>query len=160
MDYDTVPIVHALRQTAEALSGLALTLAGLGDAGQTPPMAVDQPTLAPEPSVMFTTPSTTVKQDDAPAPYRREPGRPGIRIEDNIEDLRTPMTPPAPTEHDVRDALTALCKAGHSEDVKTILSHYGASTISAVEARFYRDVLAEARALTHSTHSTTVKEAS
>lgn len=158
MDYDFVSIAQALRQTADALSGLAQTLAGLSDVGQTPPMAVDQPALASEPSLMFTPPSTTIKQDDAPAPYRREPGRPGIRIEDNVEDLK-PTTPPAPTEHDVRDALTALCKAGRSEAVKATLSHYGATTLSEVETRFYRDLLAEARALTHSTHPTTTKEA-
>ena len=79
--------------------------------------------------------------------------------EDSIDGLATAAMPSVPTEQEeVRDTLAFLSMAGYSETVKTVLSHYGATMLSEVDSRFYRDLLAEVKALTLPTNSTTANE--
>ncbi len=69
------------------------------------------------------------------------------------EEAPAPAPAPEPTITlvQVREVLTAKSRAGHTEEVRTLLQKYGASKLSLVDPAHYKELLADAEVIGNAT---------
>lgn len=177
-----VSLAHEFRLAGEALTRASELMAKMPGSAPDQQMTQTDSLFSFDPSrTKPIDPATDPAQGRAPITMKDHPGRLGIRIEDAIErpiqptndgiyleDYEDEVSPPVsdpthlpmPTKDEVSTICRTLCKQGLVDEVKSILAHYDATSVSSLDAKHYLNAMAELKAIsTNPTNPNDHKEA-